>query len=217
LRPRPFPTPFQDFLARFEAGVLRKELRWIPPGVDPETGEITDGHKRQFIGLAAGNVIDFVDAVANLKPEKPKTWGGRQDRCQPCPDHPHARIVKRVTFHCEECGAQLGDPIDEPIAAAPPTPQDAAYQDESPRPARDQPRVGTVLISPTVRFSDNGADSRNGRTLVAGSPAPFAGTRTPPGRCLDCGEKVLPGTFYCAKHSTAPPDRYIDVAYGAPA
>jgi hypothetical protein len=38
-----------------EAGVLVKELRFIPERVDPETGEITGGHKRQYIGPAGGS------------------------------------------------------------------------------------------------------------------------------------------------------------------
>ncbi len=74
-----------------DAGVLRKEVRWIPSGIDPETGEITNGHKRQYIGPVKWNVIDFVEAVASLQPEKPKTWGGRVDRCRPCTGAPRRR------------------------------------------------------------------------------------------------------------------------------
>jgi hypothetical protein len=194
------------------AGILRKELRWIPPSVDPETGEITTGHTRQFIGPASGDVITFVDAVANLKPEKPKTWGGRQDRCQPCPDHPHARIIKRVTFHCEECGALLGDPIDEPIETAPPDPHLAGHQDDSPRAARVKRSVDTTLIPLTARFSHNGADSRDRVWVVPAIPR----ERKRHGQCIETGCDAEAGVGrYCVPHGGgAPLDPWTDGAWG---
>lgn len=181
-----------------EAGVLRKEIRWQPERIDPETGEITPAHKRQYIGPAGGNVIDFVDAVANLQPEKPKTWGGRADRCLPCLKHPDAGIVKRITFHCAECGDKLGQLPDEPYVAgdtAGQKPQDAEYQTlPEQHPAASKSSVVTPLISPTVRFSQNHADFDTAGTTVAAAWVKG---------------QALPGM------DSHPPDRYTDVAYGA--
>jgi DNA-binding transcriptional ArsR family regulator len=104
-----------------EAGVLRKELRWMPERIDTETGEIFPGHKRQFIGPPS-NVIDFVDAIATLAPEKPKNWGGTRTAC---PDHPDAGTVKRWSLHCAECDRLLdrGEEHSAPGAG----PQDAVF------------------------------------------------------------------------------------------
>ncbi len=96
------------------AGVLRKQMRWIPERVDTATGEIIPGHKRQFIG-PVGNVVDFVEAVTALDPKRFKknsdgelvevgAWGGAQASC---PEHPNAGTVKRWTLHCAECDRQL--------------------------------------------------------------------------------------------------------------
>jgi hypothetical protein len=106
-----------------EAGVLIKELRYIPERVDPETGEITGGHKRQYIGPAGGTVIDFVEAVANLDPATPKNWGGKRTVC---PDHPDAGTVKRWTVHCADCDRVLDR--GEEFRAAAPNPHLAEYQ-----------------------------------------------------------------------------------------
>lgn len=127
------------------AGVLRKRVRWVPPSVNPTTGEMRDGHKRQFIGPAGENVLAFVDAVASLTPEKPKTWGGRADRCQPCPDHPDAGVVKRVSFHCAECDQELARLPDELLAAAP-NPHLAGLLGDNPAPDRNHQGVVTTKI-----------------------------------------------------------------------
>lgn len=150
-------------------GVLSKELRWVSERVNRQTGEIlANGHKRQYIGPASGSVIDFVNAVAALTPEKPKTWGGRADRCQPCPDHPTARIIKRTVYVCEECGQVLGQEPDEVIAASGPNPQDAGSPAESTKPS-----VVTPLRTRGARVSHNDA---RGTTVAAawleGRPLP---------------------------------------------
>jgi hypothetical protein len=176
-----------------DSGVLRKEVRWIPAGVDPETGEITEGHKRQYLGLAGGNVIDFVEAVATLKPEQPKRWGGRADRCRPCIEHPNAAVIKRVTFHCAECDQVLGQLPDELHDPAGPNPQDADHQPASvPHIAASEENVVTSLRSRTARFSHNGADLDTEGTTVAA-----AWTRG----------QSLPGM------DAPPPDYRTDVAY----
>lgn len=103
-----------------DAGVLRKELRWVPERVDTATGEILPGRHRQYIGPAEGRVVDFVEAVAALAPSVPKGWGGARTAC---PDHPNAGTVKRWTLHCAECDRTLDK--GEDFRAAEPKPQDA--------------------------------------------------------------------------------------------
>jgi hypothetical protein len=172
-----------------ESGVLRKELRWVPGGIDLETGEITTGHKRQYIGPAGENVIDFVEAVASLQPEKPKTWGGRADRCRPCTEHPNADVIKRVTFHCAECDQELGRLPDVPYEASGPDPQDADYQSADPLAEREV-SVVTPRLSRPARVSNNEAE---GTTVAAAWLA---------GRSLPGFDPPLP-------------DHLTDVAYGA--
>lgn len=107
-----------------DAGVIRKVLRWEPERVDQQTGELlAPARKRQYIG-PAGNVVDFVDAVAHLEPEKPKGWGGARIGC---PDHPDAGTVKRWSLHCAACDRLL----DRGEEARPPepNPQDAVFVD----------------------------------------------------------------------------------------
>jgi hypothetical protein len=141
-----------------------------------------------LIGPAGGNVIDFVDAVASLQPEKPKTWGGRLDRCRPCTEHPNAGVIKRVTFHCAECDQVLGQRPDEPYEGAGPNPQDADYH--SAAADRTETAVATPLLSRVARVSNNDAE---GTTVAA---AWLKG-------------QSLPGM------EPAPPDYRTDVAYGA--
>ncbi len=110
-----------------EAGVLRKELRFIPERVDSSTGEILPAQRRQYIGPATGKVVDFVEAVAALAPEKPKNWGGKRTTC---PDHPNAGTIKRWSIHCAECDRLLDQGNDPPRPAPSPNPQVADLLDD---------------------------------------------------------------------------------------
>jgi len=175
------------------AGVLRKVTKWIPEQVDRETGEITGGHKRQFIG-PVGNVVDFVDAVARLEPKRTKKdgtedrgWGGAHPTC---PDHPDAGAIKRYTVHCAECDRVL-DQGEEEIAADP----DAA---PNPQLAGLLPPRGNHLIT------RNGAASH--KTGAAGAQKPFADLLTA------AGDSASPTAASWIRGSPAPPDRYTDVA-----
>lgn len=125
-----------------EAGVLRKELRWVPERVDTATGEILPGRHRQYIGPAEGRVVDFVEAVAALAPSVPKGWGG--DRTA-CPDHPNAGTVKRWTLHCAECDRTLDK--GEDFRAAEPKPQDAGPPPDDPF-AGDTPTPEPRIAAP---------------------------------------------------------------------
>ncbi len=104
-----------------DANVIRRKVDWVPEKIDRSTGEITPGHKALFVGTVT-NVTDFVDAVARLEPDIPKTWGGRLDRCEPCREHPNAGMIKRTTWHCADCDTVL---FIEPDAYIGPKPQDA--------------------------------------------------------------------------------------------
>jgi putative DNA primase/helicase len=108
-----------------ESGVIRKEHRWCPDEtyIDKSTGEVRTGVKGQFIG-PVGNVTSFIDAVAQLVPDVKKTWGGRADRCPPCPKHPNAGIVKTTIWTCAVCGEELGKDVDGP------KPHDAGLVDD---------------------------------------------------------------------------------------
>lgn len=135
-----------------DAGVARKVVRWEPERIDQETGEIIPGRRRLYVGHACTNVVDFAAAVANLEPEKAKTWGGVR---KSCPDHPHAGTVKRWTLHCAAPGCdRILDRGEDPIA---PNPQDAEIQTS----------VVTLLGSRKMRFSQNHADFDTVGTTVA--------------------------------------------------
>ncbi|MBA2518793.1 MAG: hypothetical protein H0V24_03935 [Chloroflexia bacterium] len=193
-----------------EAGVLKKELRFIPEAVDRATGEIKPAHRRQFIGPASGNVIDFVTAVAQLDPEKPKNWGGRRTAC---PDHPDAGTVKKWTIHCAECdrvlerGADPVKPAAENVALAP-NPHLAEY------PGADPGNL-TPAVDTTLRGRKRPSYHNNEDLAATGTDGP---PRPPAPRYDDVGTSVaaawqrgqpLPGC------EPTPLDHLTDVAYGA--
>ncbi|MDP9471141.1 MAG: hypothetical protein M3Q71_10820 [Chloroflexota bacterium] len=131
-------------------GAIRKETRWIPEQIDPETGEITGGHKRQFLG-PVGGTITFAETVATLTPAKPSNWGGKRTAC---PDHPEAGAIKRWTLHCAECDRELdaGEEYQAPRA----TPQDAEM--DGPTSGEESPRRGArgARGTPRIAASKNG-------------------------------------------------------------
>ena len=104
-------------------GVIKRSVEWIPETVDPNTGEIRGGHKALFVAPVTNNVTDFAEAVAQLKPEVVKNWGGARLHC---PHHPDAEIEKTTTWACTECGEIL----DTKIETIRPNPQDAGFLDE---------------------------------------------------------------------------------------
>ncbi len=175
-----------------EAGVIRKITKWVPEQIDQD-GVITGGHKRQFIG-PVGNVVDFIDAVANLEPKRTKKdgspdegWGGARPRC---PDHPDARVILRTTRHCAECDRELGV-VDE-------QPEEAGTR-RNPHVADLDPPVANVYRS------RNGAPSHNGDLAHNEGP--------PPGSIAAAWQagQALPGF---GALPPAPPDRYTDITHG---
>ncbi len=145
-------------------GAIRKETRWIPEQIDPETGEITGGHKRQFLG-PIGDAISFADHVAALTPQKPSNWGGKRVAC---PDHPTAGTVKRWSVHCAECDRELDNGEDYQAPKA--SPQDAELVDIAPskRPPR-RSGEGTPRITASKNDHHRGGENRN---LRSSSPVP---------------------------------------------
>ncbi len=133
-------------------GAIRKETRWIPEQIDPETGEITGGHKRQFLG-PVGDAIAFAETVATLAPEKPSNWGGKRTGC---PDHPEAGTIKRWTLHCAECDRLLD--ASEDYQAPKASPQDAKMVEE-----------GTPQIAASKNGNHGGYENRK---LRSSPPAP---------------------------------------------
>jgi hypothetical protein len=187
-----------------DAGVLKKELRYIPESIDPTTGEVRGGHKRQYLGPAGGNVVDFVTAVAQLDPGKPKNWGGKRIAC---PDHPDAGTIKKWTIHCAECHRMLDQ--DQEYRAPTPNPQDAGYQPGA-RGDHTPPVVTTLRGRNRPGYHNNDDDQ-----AATGTEGP---ARPPAPRYDDAGTSVaaawqrgqaLPG------FEPSPLDHLTDVAYGA--
>ncbi len=97
--------------------------------IDPDTGEATHHYQSEIYVKRNGSVIDVLQKLATLEPEKPETWGGKRAK-QPktCPDHPDAGTVKRWTLHCAECdqvldqGEQYRTATDEQSIAPAPAP-----------------------------------------------------------------------------------------------
>ena len=104
-------------------GVITRAVEWIPETIDAVTGEIRGGHKALFIAPMTNNVTDFAEAVAQLKPEVVKNWGGARLHC---PHHPDADVAKTTTWSCVECGEVL----DSKTETVRPNPQDAGYLDD---------------------------------------------------------------------------------------
>lgn len=182
-----------------EAGVLRKELRWVPERVDTDTGEILPGRHRQYIGPAEGRVVDFVEAVAALAPSTPKGWGGARTAC---PDHPNAGTVKRWTLHCAACDRTLDK--GEDFRAAEPKPQDAEPPPDDPF-AGDAPTPEPRIAAPYPPVDGNYRDRKlrvdhNARPSARIPIIPDGGTTV--AAAFQRG-RGLPGT-----PTESPPDRW---------
>jgi len=139
-------------------GVIKRSVEWIPEAIDAVTGEIRGGHKALFVAPTT-NVIDFAEAVAQLKPEIVKNWGGAR---RSCPHHPDAAVEKTTTWACTECGEIL----DSKTETIRPNPQDAVFlddvDDELQPTGTDGPRVtGTSLPCGRTKRSRNRPSSHN--------------------------------------------------------
>jgi hypothetical protein len=225
-----------------DRGLIRKETKTVAVRSgdvkDPESGELytEDTYITQlFIGPAnitpinAQAAIDLSNTLADFSIQRVENRGGK--RTPRCPDHPDAPVIREYIDRCgiPSCHRQLssgefrlpamllGPPEEAPMPAA----------TESQSLGVTTPAVVDRLYSPQSLGFGLDADPEDElhfvvspakpseRVLVAGRPAPITGTRTPPGRCLDCGEQIPIGTFYCPRHGGAPLDHLTDVAYGA--
>jgi hypothetical protein len=149
------------------AGALRKSLRWEPEAVNPETGEVTGGHKRQYIG-PVGTANDFMRTCTTLSPKRvrrdgtPQTnWGGSRTTC---PDHPQAGSVLRWSLQCAACNRILDSGTGAVDPTTGPNPHlaglvsiddqcckdvlgcrtNATYHNEEPEPAWERPSTRPV-------------------------------------------------------------------------
>jgi DNA-binding MarR family transcriptional regulator len=123
-----------------DLGALDRKV--IAVTIDRETGEILSPPRLEQWVRPKTDADGFIESVATLVPAKPKPqWGGLKT----CPDHPGAKIVKRTTVTCADCGRVLleksSDPMPHPATLAdPPMPHlaasgDDAAVDEMPDPA----------------------------------------------------------------------------------
>ncbi len=145
-------------------GAIRKETRWIPEQIDPGTGEITGGHKRQFLG-PVGDSLTFAETAATLTPAKPSNWGGKRTAC---PDHPEAGTIKRWSLHCAECDQELdvGENYQPPKAS----PQDAELVDIAPSKRSPQPTPRGMPRFAASKNDNHGGDEN--RKMRSSSPTP---------------------------------------------
>jgi len=109
-----------------DLGALDRKI--VTVHVDRNTGEILTTPRLEQWVRPRTDAAGFIESVATLVPEKAKPqWGGLKT----CPDHPGAKIVKRTTVTCADCGRVLleksSDPMPHPATLADlPMPQDAA-------------------------------------------------------------------------------------------
>jgi hypothetical protein len=221
-----------------DRGLIRKETKTVQVRAgdvkDPETGELytEDAYLTQlFIGPAkitpinAQAAIDLSNDLADFSIQRTENRGGK--RTPRCPDHPDAPVIREYVDRCgiPSCKRVLNtDEFELPaMLLRPPEDASAAPETESQTLGGTNPSVVDRHYRPqSLGFGQDPTPDPtpqrqpSGFTFVAGSPAPVTGLRTPPGHCLDCGEKIPVGTFYCVKHGgTAPLDHLTDVAYGA--
>ena len=151
-------------------GVIKRSVEWIPETIDDVTGEIRGGHKALFVAPAS-NVTDFAAAVAQLKPEVVKNWGGARLHC---PHHPDAEIEKTTTWSCVECGSIL-DTKTETIRG---NPQDAVFLDDE----ADDIKISAIRPNPHLAVFLDDDDDELQPTGTDGPP--FTGTTTTCGYTL---------------------------------
>ncbi len=96
-----------DHMGKLEEwGVFERATMWgTRDRVDTDTGEITAMPVRRQYLRTTRTLADTLNFLADLKPEKATTWGGR--RRPVCPDHPDAGTVVRHAVHCQECNRLL--------------------------------------------------------------------------------------------------------------
>ena len=93
-----------------DLGALDRKV--ITVTVDRETGEILRTPRLEQWVRPRTDAAGFIESVATLVPAKPKPqWGGLKT----CPDHPGAKIVKRTTVTCADCGRVLLDKSSDPM------------------------------------------------------------------------------------------------------
>jgi len=84
-----------------------RQVRWVPERVDPETGELTGGHKATFLAPKV-SPLEMLRVIASAPPDpitgKKNGHGGHRVAC---PDHPNAGTVKRWKLHCRDCDRLL--------------------------------------------------------------------------------------------------------------
>ena len=104
-------------------GLFKRRTRYVSERVDPTTGELFPA-KTQTLFRPLVDPLAMLDALATAQHAsgKPKgNHGGKANRgsLRPCPDHPGAAIIHRVSFHCAQCDALLGGEPDELLPEAP--------------------------------------------------------------------------------------------------
>ncbi len=91
-----------DHVKRLKAAnLLKSETVTVPERVDVDTGEIMPLHRELWIGPRQAGPLSYAEAAASsARPPsaKPKAGGYR-----PCPEHPHAPVVKRTRHECSVC------------------------------------------------------------------------------------------------------------------
>lgn len=96
--------------------------------MDPETGEVVelyrrrlvfdrDKRQRQAVYEPVMTFDELIDRLPGLVPiardgtAQPKRGHGGARAT--CPDHPDAKVIRRVMYHCAECGREVGRDPDE--------------------------------------------------------------------------------------------------------
>ena len=176
-------------------GVIEHQVDWVGEAVNADTGELTPAHRQTYVAPTAGSPQAFALAVAQLKPEEAKAWGGIRRRC---PDHPNADIVRTTTLTCAECATVLEAKTE---VIHPPMPQDAgtppAPEVEIPGLSATRGNNVTSGIRPTYHNVDSPVASL-AASWIAGpaardrfaGPAPFA-MSTAPEPSAGSGDEVL--------------------------
>jgi|GEM_PF-1637026 len=164
-----------------------RQVRWVPERVNPETGELTGGHKGTFLTPKV-SPLEMLRVIASAPPDpitgKKNGHGGRRVAC---PDHPNAGTVKRWKLHCRDCDRLLEQGEEHIRPETPATESGQNHQDGTLVDGDDVTEV-------TVAERDQTANSTNGvvdhyslalfgqsppTIMLAGAPAPNGRTPVP--------------------------------------
>jgi hypothetical protein len=144
-----------------ERGEIQRKIVRRLESVDPETGEFFSKPRYisvHYVGptgvteLTPEAAVAFAVRGATLTTEHIERRGGKRPPA-PCPDHPKAEIIQRVSFHCGECDRKLDRLPDTCVTPAPDRPANFADHIGEVVETYRRPKIGNQATPRSAKFA----------------------------------------------------------------